>query len=198
VPTGTAIPDARERLFAAAERVLLRDGAQGLTSRAVTAEAGVAKGVLHRHFADFDDFLVELIRDRISVMRTRSAELLSAVGSGSVVDNLTEALVAMFTSVATRMVGLITVRDELRTRLRAAGHQGVPVATDAAWMIRDYLAAEREHGRLRPHADLDSIGLTLIGGGQLLYESGKPNYEAVRRLVVSTLAGALVDHSDRA
>ena len=57
MPTGIALQDARERLFAAAERILLRDGPSGLTSRAVTDEAGVAKGVLHRHFADFDDFL---------------------------------------------------------------------------------------------------------------------------------------------
>ena len=51
MPTGTAIRDAREQLFAAAERILLRDGPNALTSRAVTTEAGFAKGVLHRHFA---------------------------------------------------------------------------------------------------------------------------------------------------
>ncbi len=60
MPTGVALRDAREQMFAAAERILLRDGPQALTSRAVTAEAGVAKGVLHRHFADFDAFLAEL------------------------------------------------------------------------------------------------------------------------------------------
>jgi AcrR family transcriptional regulator len=48
VPTGVAIRDVREQLFDAAERVLLRDGPAALTSRAVTDEAGVAKGVLHR------------------------------------------------------------------------------------------------------------------------------------------------------
>jgi AcrR family transcriptional regulator len=42
MPTGVALRDAREQLFAAAERVLLRAGPNGLTSRAVTAEAGVA------------------------------------------------------------------------------------------------------------------------------------------------------------
>ncbi|MER7370837.1 TetR family transcriptional regulator, partial [Nonomuraea wenchangensis] len=51
MPTGVALRDVRQQLFDAAERVLLRAGATGLTSRAVTDEAGVAKGVLHRHFA---------------------------------------------------------------------------------------------------------------------------------------------------
>ena len=50
-----------KQLFAAAERVLVRDGPDALTSRAVTTEAGCAKGVLHRHFADFDAFLAELV-----------------------------------------------------------------------------------------------------------------------------------------
>ena len=61
MPTGVAIRDVREQLFDAAERVLLRDGPSALTSRAVTTEAGCAKGVLHRHFADFDAFLAELV-----------------------------------------------------------------------------------------------------------------------------------------
>jgi AcrR family transcriptional regulator len=65
VPTGVALRDAREQLFDAAERVLLRDGPSALTSRAVTTEAGCAKGVLHRHFADLDAFLAELVLDRI-------------------------------------------------------------------------------------------------------------------------------------
>src|ERR1700724_3650096 len=65
VPTGVAIRDPRGQLFDAAERVLLRDGPAALTSRAVTAEAGVAKGVLHRHFADFDAFLAAFVLDRV-------------------------------------------------------------------------------------------------------------------------------------
>src|SRR5438552_17095552 len=65
MPTGVAMRDAREQLFDAAERVLLRDGPDALTSRAVTTEAGCANGVLHRHFADFDAFLTDLVLDRI-------------------------------------------------------------------------------------------------------------------------------------
>ena len=66
MPTGVAIRDVREQLFDAAERVLLRDGPNALTSRAVTTEAGCAKGVLHKHFADFDAFLAEFVLDRIA------------------------------------------------------------------------------------------------------------------------------------
>ena len=61
MPTGVALRDAREQLFDAAERILLRDGPNALTSRAVTTEAGCAKGVLHRHFTDFDAFLTDLV-----------------------------------------------------------------------------------------------------------------------------------------
>ena len=65
VPTGIPIRDIRDQLFDAAERVLLRDGPSALTSRAVTTEAGVAKGILHRHFPDFDAFLAALVLTHI-------------------------------------------------------------------------------------------------------------------------------------
>src|SRR5690242_6918512 len=96
VPTGVAMHDAREQLLDAAERVLVRDGPSALTSRAVTTEAGCAKGLLHKHFADFDAFLVELVRDRIGRIEQQSAALLESAGSGTVVDNLTGALTAVF------------------------------------------------------------------------------------------------------
>src|SRR3954452_20717393 len=84
VPTGVAMRDVREQLFEAAERVLLRAGPSALTSRSVTAEAGCAKGVLHRHFADFDAFLAELILDRIGRMDARTAALCASAGTGTV------------------------------------------------------------------------------------------------------------------
>ena len=41
---GVAIPELREQLFAATERILARDGAAGVTSRAITDEAGWVVG----------------------------------------------------------------------------------------------------------------------------------------------------------
>jgi AcrR family transcriptional regulator len=194
VPTGVAIRDVREQLFEAAERVLLRDGPNALTSRAITTEAGCAKGVLHRHFADFDAFLTELVTDRIDRMDAQAAALRDAAGTGTVADNLTEALTSLFGSVAVAIVALITFRDELRARLRRAYPTGVPMLTQAAAMIASYLTAERELGRIAADADVETLAPTLIGAGHLLFAdrtTGTPEPDAVHKMVTTVIAGAL-------
>jgi len=194
VPTGVAIRDVREQLFDAAERVLLRDGPSALTSRAVTAEAGCAKGVLHRHFDDFDAFLAELVLDRIDRMDAQAGALREAAGTGTVAGNLADALTALFGSVAVAMVALVTFRDALRARLRQAWPAGVPVLTEAVVMIACYLTAERDLGRIAADADVGTLAPTLIGAGHLLFADRKgtpPEAGAVRKMVTTVLAGVL-------
>ena len=193
MPTGVAIRDVREQLFDAAERVLLRDGPDALTSRAVTTEAGCAKGVLHRHFADFDAFLAEFVLDRVNRMDSQAAALLDSAGTGTVTGNLADALTAVFGSVAVAIVPLITFRDELRARLRQTWPAGVPVLTEAVIMIASYLTIERGLGRIAADADIDTLAPTLIGAGHQLFADRKgtpPQADAVRRMVATVLAGA--------
>ncbi|MGA5132950.1 TetR family transcriptional regulator [Streptomyces olivoreticuli] len=192
MPTGVAIRDAREQLFDAAERVLLRDGPSALTSRAVTTEAGCAKGVLHRHFADFDAFLAELVLDRIARIDGRAATLRDSAGTGTVADNLADALTDLFASVAVAIVGLVTSRDDLRTRLRRTTPTGIPVLTEATAAIASYLTVERELGRIAAHADVDTLAPTLVGTGHMLFADRKgtpPETGAVRRAVTAVIAG---------
>ncbi|AZM56087.1 TetR family transcriptional regulator [Streptomyces sp. WAC 01529] len=194
MPTGVAIHDVREQLFDAAERVLLRAGPNALTSRAVTTEAGCAKGVLHRHFADFDAFLADLVRDRIGRMELRGAALRASAGTGSVVGNVSGALAGLFGSVALAIVGLITSRDVLRARLRETSPTGVPLLTEATAMLAAYLTAERERGRIKADADVGTLALTLIGSGHLLFagREGVPvEDDEVRRVVASVIAGVV-------
>jgi AcrR family transcriptional regulator len=194
VPTGVAIRDARAQLFDAAERVLLRAGPTALTSRAVTTEAGVAKGVLHRHFADFDTFLAELVEDRIARIGRQSAALRESAGTGTVAGNLTGALTTVFGSVALKIVSLLIFRDDLRARLRQTRPAGVPVATEATAMIAAYLTAERHLGRIAADADVDTLASTLIGAGHLLFaaqDDGPPDPQAVRKIVSTVLASVL-------
>lgn len=192
MPTGVAIRDVRGQLFDAAERVLLRDGPSALTSRAVTTEAGVAKGVLHRHFADFDAFLAGLVLDRIGQIGDQAAALRNSAGTGTVAGNLTAALMALFSSVALEIVALLTFRDDLRARLRRAGNAGVPVLAEATAMIVSYLIAERDLGRIAADADVGTLAPALIGAGHLLFagrEGSPPEAGAVRKVVTTVIAG---------
>ena len=192
MPTGVALRDVREQLFGAAERVLLRDGPSALTSRAVTDEAGVAKGVLHRHFADFDEFLAELVRDRAARMEIQAAALLAAAGTGTVAGNVAAALTDVFGSVARSIVALVIFRDELRARLRETWPRGVPLTQEASAMIAAYLEAERTLGRVTADADIPVLAPTLIGAAHLQFadrDAGAPDPGAVRAMVTAVLAG---------
>jgi AcrR family transcriptional regulator len=194
VPTGLHLRDARAQLFDAAERVLLRAGPSALTSRAVTTEAGVAKGVLHRHFEDFGAFLAEFVLDRAHRMDSQTAALLGSAGTGTVVGNLSGALTALFGSVAVAIVPLITFRDDLRARLRETWPAGVPVLTEAVTMIASYLTAERELGRIAADADVEVLAPTLIGAEHLLFAdrtAAPPDADAIRRIVTTVIAGAV-------
>jgi len=191
-----ALRDPRQQLFGAAERILLRDGPQALTSRAVTTEAGCAKGVLHRHFADFDDFLADLVRDRITRLDGQSAALRAAAGTGTVAGHLTGVLTDLFGSVAPAIVALITFRDDLRSRLRTTTPTGVPLLSEAAAMLAGYLAAEQALGCLAAEADVATLAPTLLGAGHLLFAGGGPSPpapDAVHRMVTTVLASARPD-----
>lgn len=197
MPTGVALRDARQQLFDAAGRVLLRDGPSALTSRSVTAEAGVAKGVLHRHFDDFDAFLAEFVLDLAGQMDPQVAALRESAGTGTVVGNLTGALTALFGSAAVAVVALVTFRDGLRARLRQTWPAGVPVLTDAVDMIASYLAAERDLGRIRADAAIDAIAPTLIGTAHLLFadRTGAPPRAADVRNAVSGVIADVVQET---
>ncbi|NVI87556.1 TetR/AcrR family transcriptional regulator [Actinomadura sp. BRA 177] len=194
MPTGVALRDVREQLFDAAERILLRDGPSALTSRAVTDEAGVAKGVLHRHFTDFDAFLAEFVIDRVGRMDPKAAALRESAGTGTVEGNLTGALVALFESVAVAIVPLVTFRVQLQVRLRRTWPAGVPVLTEAVIVIESYLGAECERGRIAPDADVETLAPTLIGAAHLLFADRagpRPERDAVRKMVATVIAGVV-------
>ncbi|MDS0134475.1 MULTISPECIES: TetR family transcriptional regulator [unclassified Amycolatopsis] len=167
MPTGVHLRDVRQQLFHAAERVLLRAGPNALTSRAVTTEADVAKGVLHRHFSDFDDFLAELVRDRITRLADQDALLRASAGTRTVADNLVATLVELFDPITVALTSLVFFRDELRARLRK--QPGLPILAEARDMLTNYLSAEREQGRIAADADVDSLALSLIGAAHLLF-----------------------------
>lgn len=187
MPTGVPMPDAREQLLAAAERVLRRDGPSALTSRAVTAEAGVAKGILHRHFADFDTFLASLVLARVEELDARSAALRASAGSGTVEDNVASALLAVLDRDALALVALVCARHELLDRLRLTTPTGIPLLAETARMIAAYLTAERGLGRIALEADVDRLATILVGAAHML-RAGGADADEVREVIRTGLS----------
>lgn len=193
MPTGVALHDAQSRLLAAGERVLLRDGPAGLTSRTVAEEAGVAKGVLHRYFATFDDFLAALVRQRVAAIDTLSADLIDRTGRDTVIGNLSAALGRLFDPLGLALVRLVLSRDQLRTALQAGSRPGVAVLTESVTALTGYLLAEQQAGRILAAADPAVLAHTLVGTGHLLFQGelgGLPDESAVREVVAAIIVGA--------
>jgi DNA-binding transcriptional regulator YbjK len=68
-------PDRRERIAAAAIRVVARDGIDGLTHRAVAREADVPLGSTSYHFSDKDG----LLRAAVELAEARNREVLVTI-----------------------------------------------------------------------------------------------------------------------
>jgi AcrR family transcriptional regulator len=188
MPTGVPIRDIRDQLFGAAERVLLRDGPDALTSRAVTTEAGVAKGILHRYFRDFDTFLAALVLSHIERVEARSHELRAAAGTGEPRDNVAAVLTEVLDPTATHIVSLVCSRHPLLERLRLTTPAGIPLLAEITRMIAAYLTAERGLGRIATSADVDTLAVMLVGGAHLLAEPDNVTPAArIHELVARTL-----------
>ncbi|MEU6582589.1 TetR/AcrR family transcriptional regulator [Nocardia sp. NPDC046763] len=159
---GVPRPDLRPELFAAADRILVRDGAAGLTSRAITDEAGCAKGILHNHFDGLEGFLVDYAADRVQRAVDQLSSLPDRAGQGDVLDNLTEAAVTLFNSGALPTAALISARPALATRI------GTAIAADSALSASEqifagYLSAEQSAGRLPSDQDTHTLAFALVG-----------------------------------
>ncbi|WP_333777693.1 TetR family transcriptional regulator [Streptomyces sp. IBSBF 3136] len=185
-PRGVAIPDLRERLFEAAERVVARDGAAALTSRAVTAEAGCAKGVLHTHFAGLDEFVAELVLDRFTRIAALAADLPAEAGSGLVTGNLVDLATAVL-GLDPGVVGLAVTRPAAAQRVREAWATGAPGFDAIQASIEAYLRAEQRLKRAADSLDAGSVALALVGTLHHLLMTGRPGApyprDRVERLV---------------
>lgn len=188
-PRGVTIPGVREQLFQAAERVLVREGPDGLTSRAITEEAGVAKGLLYNHFTDLDDFMTELILERVHDAAEQAAHLPAAAGSGTVSGNLTEAAVSLLRTHAFAINALVMSRPSLMARLheRGASQSFTPLERS----IGAYLEAEKQFGRIEPDTDVETLSLLLVGTLHHLFmtqrASGRDAPERIRKIVETLL-----------
>lgn len=163
MPRGVAIPEPRQQLFAALERVITRDGPSRLTGRAVTGEAGVATGLLYAHFTDFDDFLTGYAIDRAFQISGEVAGLPQRAGSGTLAGNLSDALLATPLSTLPALTRLMAFRPELAANVEAVLGNGTAGLQTVEHAITGYLSAEQQLGRVPTGADTEALALAAVG-----------------------------------
>jgi AcrR family transcriptional regulator len=187
---GVAIPELREQLFAATERIVARDGAAGVTSRAITDQAGCAKGVLHNHFDGLDGFLAEFATDRVRRTMVLVAGLPASAGQGTVAGNVSAAASAVFGSGVSMAAALIMARPALLTRMRGIFETDGPLAEVEA-VFASYLRAEQSLGRLPADSDTDTLAFSLVGSVHHLFftQHGTPLQPGQVQKIVTTLLG---------
>jgi AcrR family transcriptional regulator len=189
-PRGLAIPNVREQLFQAAERLLLREDAAPLSGRAITREAGCAAGLLYNHFGDFETFLGEMAVDRLRRYASRVADLPARAGAGTVTGNLTDAALCLFEPAMLALSRLTASRPSVLARAihaRSAGRPQRPVLEDA---FATYLERERALGRVAADTDTEAIAIALVAlVHQLLLMPGPDPHDMLPRVVAAVVAG---------
>jgi AcrR family transcriptional regulator len=172
--------------------VLARDGPAGLTTRAVTAEAGVANGIIHRHFRDLDEFLASFVASRLGVIADSAAALPARAGDGTVTGNLTEATVAVFGISAQALMSLVAAKPELGQALEHASGRAGGLGDIERHFVA-YLDAEKKLGRIGSGADTETLAFTLLGTVHHLILTRRGDApgirEQVRRIVAALVAG---------
>ncbi|WP_033436805.1 TetR/AcrR family transcriptional regulator [Saccharothrix sp. NRRL B-16314] len=118
-------PTRRTVLVDAAVEVLAREGARGLTFRAVDQEAGVPNGTASNYFANRDDLLRqvgEYVHVRLAPSALRLAETMAAPPDKSLVERLLRDLLERLQVDRTGYLALLELRLEAtrRPELQAA------------------------------------------------------------------------------
>jgi AcrR family transcriptional regulator len=202
MPRGVAIPEVRERLFQAAERVLLGRGADGFSSRAVAQEAGVARGLLFNHFTDLDQFLAELVVDRAHAAGREAAQLISYAGSGDVAANLAGVATALLRSPLFAIIGIVHSRPSTLARLHELGSgSSVHVLGDVEKAFVDYLEAAKAGGRIAADTNTGAVALALVGSLHYGFVTGRIDQanatEYVPMIIGTCLRSEPADESGR-
>jgi AcrR family transcriptional regulator len=190
MPRGQTIPDPRAALFDAADRILARQGPDGITSRAITDEAGVAKGVLHNHFPDLNEFLASYAVERIAAAFARTEALLGRAGERTVTDNLTDAATDLFGSGALAVSALMAARPAVFARVQQILDTSREGLGRLERSFAAYLEAEKTSGRLAGATDSRMLAFHLVASiHHLFYVTGQQPLQPreVRRIVASLL-----------
>ncbi|MEV0346833.1 TetR/AcrR family transcriptional regulator [Nonomuraea sp. NPDC050680] len=181
----------RREVLSAARRVIVRDGIDAATTRAIAKEAGYSNGVLAHYFADKDEILLSALRQshqRIRERLTRKTE--GATGLAALRELLLDNLpLDAERTQETRLEVSFWSRSLASERLAEVQRAEAAELRDA---VRTLLGEARAAGELTTDENLDDITerlLALVDGLSLhlLLYPGRLARVDMERLMLSTL-----------
>jgi AcrR family transcriptional regulator len=186
------VVDTRQRLVAAAEEVLKREGIRGLTTKAVAQAAGRSEGSIYNHFTDRVGLIMAVIDARLPPFIAVLMELVP--GQRTVPTNLERVAKALieFDAVMLPLLGGVFADPELLVRFNAAMRPDDKGPHRPHRGITAYLEGEQSLGRVPAHVDCAAVTMMLIGGCreavmQQLFGQPPMNLKDVPRRIVRTL-----------
>jgi len=175
--------DLRGYLIETAMRLIREHDAGRLSVREIARQAQVADGVLYNHFEDKEDLLAHALLAHVSSIMS-GAPGAPPAGTGTVTDNLRILIDDGLKVLAEVMPAFVRLLDQPRVLSRfyrmAGGDRAFGAGSGPAgaghvpWflpeIVRGYLAAEQQLGRVASTADIDAAGRLITGAihGQIL------------------------------
>jgi AcrR family transcriptional regulator len=176
--------DLREYLVSTAARLIGQRGSAGLTVRDIAREAQVADGVLYNYFEDKEDLLAHALLAHVGTVMA-SAPPMPPAGTGTVAENLgffIDRGLALLVRVVPAFAGLLSQPKVLSRFHAMVGGDGAFGAGQSAGQVRTqeprglpdilraYLRAEQDLGRINAAADIDAVATLIVGAihGEIL------------------------------
>jgi AcrR family transcriptional regulator len=181
----------RQEVMAAARRVIVRDGIDAATSRAIAKEAGYSNGVLAHYFGDKDEILLSALRESHERIRARlTAKVETRRGLAALRELLLDNLpLDAERAQETRLEVSFWSRSLASERLAEAQRAE---AGELRAAVRDLLGQARADGELSTDDDLDDLTehlLALVDGlsVHLLLYPGRLTRTDAERIMLRTM-----------
>ncbi len=161
--TAETTQELRAALLEHAQRLVSRNGASGLTMRALAAEAGVSLGLPYKIFADRREIVDEIVSAELRRFGAAAESLISRAGTSTVGDNLIWFASVVLSSPAAPLAHELHADDQrLESATRVAERTGLSPTSFPA-VFAKFLTVEQRAGRVRDDIDCEAFGFLIAG-----------------------------------
>ncbi|MQA10579.1 MAG: TetR family transcriptional regulator [Pseudonocardiaceae bacterium] len=176
----------RTRLLEHARAVIARDGVEGLTMRALAAEAGTAVGLSYKAFSSRDELIWELTWDSIVELTQQLDDWVASPG-GALADRLMEFSDLHFASVAPVLVDHISRGPRGEELFRAVVDAGLTRSWAA--LMTEFLQNRQRTGDVREDVDVEAFGFIITAAMHHVLVTEKPFITPDRPTLARYIAG---------